>query len=365
LQIVQKSILDKGGELGTNVERPITTLIILPYGVQQYLCYTITISTNKPSGSWRYFVDARTGKILQREDMIDRDSPVRGTGVYWNNTPVDIGLYEEKGNIYLAHGYDPDAQLGAGFVFNNDTSPFPNYSSTLTRFKRNRSISAWDAHTSIYFKNAFLMRDPNNDGHIAGDEGITPGVNILANHSTAYGYFSRNFGWQPVWSNTGASSLVGVAHMGDNTNNSEWDKVNYRVKYGVGEPDETSSLENAAHEIGHAVTQSKIPPDGFKISGQSGSIGEHVSDLWATMLSRDGDYLLFNDRLGSKADRDFSNPASDNPIMWNNVSELQSHPLPVNMRDFLYTSLDQFGRHQNLGILDVRLGKVEPKLTKV
>lgn len=67
------------GEVGT---RPTATRVWYPVGVETRAAWRVELTTSRPSGSWRVYVDARSGDVLFQEglrvDTLDRGTARHG-----------------------------------------------------------------------------------------------------------------------------------------------------------------------------------------------------------------------------------------------------------------------------------------------
>jgi len=69
VEIVKKGIKDIGEQVDKFDHSIKTGLVIYVAANKPVLCYTVTISTYIPTGSWLFFVDAKKGKIITREPL--------------------------------------------------------------------------------------------------------------------------------------------------------------------------------------------------------------------------------------------------------------------------------------------------------
>lgn len=60
------------------------------------LCYLVWISVNNPLGAWRFFINAKSGKIVEKSNEINYGNKA-GTGIYFDN------IYAPANNVYLAN----------------------------------------------------------------------------------------------------------------------------------------------------------------------------------------------------------------------------------------------------------------------
>lgn len=169
-----------------------------------------------------------------------------------------------------------------------------------------------------------------------------------------YDFFRRIYGRRSV--DDRALRLDSTVHFGVDFNNAHWN--GRQMIYGDGDGKYfrgfTSAIDVIAHELTHGVSQYTA---GFAMSGQSGALAEHFSDVfgiltkqyWSRQTAGRADWLvgasLFTDRVNGEAIRSLKAPgtAYDDPI-------LGRDPQPSHMRDYVKTSGDDRGVHVNSGI---------------
>jgi len=169
-----------------------------------------------------------------------------------------------------------------------------------------------------------------------------------------YDFYRRIYGRRSV--DDHALRLDASVHFGDGFNNAHWN--GRQMIYGDGDGKYfrrfTTALDVIAHELTHGVSQYTA---GFAMSGQSGALSEHFSDVfgiltkqyWSRQTAARADWLvgasLFTDRVSGEAIRSFKAPgtAYDDPI-------LGRDPQPARMCDYVKTSGDDRGVHINSGI---------------
>jgi Zn-dependent metalloprotease len=170
----------------------------------------------------------------------------------------------------------------------------------------------------------------------------------------AYDFFRRVYGRYSV--DDRGLRLEATVHYGTRFSNAHWD--GRRMIYGDGDGTYfrrfTSSIDVAAHELTHGVTQYSA---GLGASGQSGALAEHFSDVfailarqyWSGQSAEESDWLigadLLTERVAGVAIRSMKAPgtAYDDPV-------LGRDPQPAHMRDYVKTRANDGGIHINSGI---------------
>ncbi|MEU4381244.1 M4 family metallopeptidase [Micromonospora echinofusca] len=190
--------------------------------------------------------DATTGKVIGSYDEIEA---VAGTGnsVYSGTVTVDTTL---SGSTYQM--IDPLRGNGSTCDMNNGTSTCTTITDADntwgTGATSNRQSAAVDAHygaakTYDYFKNVHGRNGIFGDGR-------------------------------------GVPSRV---HYGNNYVNAFWDGSRMTYGDGSGNSRPLVSIDVAAHEMSHGVTENVVP-GGLTYSGESGGLNEATSDIFGNMV---------------------------------------------------------------------------------
>jgi len=348
------------GQMGPYMKNPSAELVIYPSMGRMILSYFVQVHVSAPAGRWFYFIDAATGSVVRSYNNIQTTSggPISGSGTLWDSSTANIGLYNYAGTDYLV-----DGSKTMGNIQSSDFSFAGNSVDTVGNpFLTDGSISAWDAGNAVdgsgngLYTNAVApMSDPNGDGNINEGGRLTAGANVISYQGRVYDYFKNMFGRNSLDDKGG--SLLGVVHFGSNYDNAYWN--GYFMTYGDGGgnfTDLSQGLDVVAHEMGHGLTESMVPPASLTYMAQSGAMNEHISDLWGVMVDSSnfllGENIMLPGNAGSgntyDALRDFHDPA-DPTVM---------SQCPDKMADFLYTHSDQSGVHTNSGILSKAAGKM-------
>ena len=169
-----------------------------------------------------------------------------------------------------------------------------------------------------------------------------------------YDFFRRVYGRRSL--DDHALRLESTVHFGVGFNNAHWN--GRQMIYGDGDGKYfrrfTSAIDVVAHELTHGVSQYTA---GFAMSGQSGALAEHFSDVfgilarqyWSRQTVSRASWVigasLFTNRVSGDGIRSFKRPGSayDDPI-------LGRDPQPSHMRNYVKSSGDDRGVHINSGI---------------
>jgi Zn-dependent metalloprotease len=101
--------------------------------------------------------------------------------------------------------------------------------------------------------------------------------------ANAFDYYKNVLGRNGVF-DTGAG-VTSRVHRGSAWVNAHWNTAEKVMEYGDGAGDTKPlvSLDVAAHEMTHGVTQALIPPSGLVYDHESGALNEATSDIFGTM----------------------------------------------------------------------------------
>jgi Zn-dependent metalloprotease len=256
------------------------------------------------------FVDARSGKVLRREEhVVNVDGA--GNTLYSGTVPLQV---TQSGSTYQLK----DATRG----------------NTYTTDMNNRTDSIWcqvfgfgcSAGTQITSTSTTFGNGSNSNRATAGAD-AQYGTNVT------WDYFKLVHGRNGIFGN-GSGSFNRV-HYGSNYANAFWDGT--KMTYGDGDGASFGplvSLDVAGHEMTHGVTENTA---GLTYSGEPGGINEATSDIFGTMVefyaanaNDPGDY-----RIGEEFDladgsgfRRMDNPIADgsSPNCWSsNTKNLDVH----------------------------------------
>ncbi|SCG77493.1 griselysin. Metallo peptidase. MEROPS family M04 [Micromonospora echinaurantiaca] len=227
--------------------------------------------------------DATTGKLIGTYDEIES---VSGTGhsLYAGSVSVET---TQTGSVYQL--IDPAHGNGSTCDMNNGTS-------TCTAFVD--ADNTWGSGANANRQSAAI------DAHFGA--------------AKTFDYFKNVHGRNGIFGDgRGVPSRV---HYGQNYDNAFWDGA--RMTYGDGYANVSPlvSLDVAAHEMTHGVTDNVVP-GGLTYAGESGGLNEASSDIFGTMVefyanttADPGDYLIgekININLDGTPLRYMYDPAQD------------------------------------------------------
>lgn len=256
-------------------------LVVYARGAAPVLAYEINVvGTNDHGyGDMRYFVDARTGQVLDGWNRF-QTAAASGTGktLFVGNVGITTnssgGKYQMtdptrgNGNTRDGGGKNIDLYyLEQNAIMTDADNVWGNNSTSSV------ASSASDAYYGIaktwdFYKNTFARNGIKNDG-----TGVTSVVNVVFCYNQSC---SQSGGGNAGW--YGASRPIMAYGKGDST----WYPV--------------VALDVAGHEMTHGVTEATA---GLAYSGDAGGLNESTSDIMGTMVefyaanaSDPGDYMI-------------------------------------------------------------------------
>jgi Zn-dependent metalloprotease len=288
-------------------------LVVDAIGHRPRLAWAVTTAGRHRDGTpsrLTSYVDARTGKVLRREDRIET---VDGTGqsLYSGTVPLKL------------------TQSGSTYQLKD-----PTRGNTYTTDLNNKTDSAWcqlfgvGCQTGTTFTSSTTTFGNGTTGNRA-----SAGVDAQYGTNVTWDYYNQIHGRSGIFGNgTGSYNRT---HYGTNYVNAFWDGT--KMTYGDGDGVNYGplvSLDVAGHEMSHGVTENTA---GLSYSGESGGLNEATSDIFGSMVeffannSNDpGDYLIGEefDLKNHAGLRRMDNPIADgqSPNCWSsNTKNLDVH----------------------------------------
>ena len=268
------------------------------------LAFEVTI---KPSldVNWTYFIDAHSGKVIQRMDNIrNAGSIVSASGQDLSGVTRTYNSWLESGTYYLIDpstplvdaSYDPlnSGPNGSGDTFTLDAQNGDG--GNLFYVSSNAQNSGWD----------------------------TSGVSTAYNTRRVYDYYNQTFGRNSY--DDAGKNLLSVIHYLQNYNNAFWNGT-YMV-FGDGDgvvfDPLAGCLDVVAHEMSHGVIEHTV---NLMYQNQSGALNESLSDIFSAMVDRD-DWLIGEDCtiINPGYLRNMANPALGITPQPTKMSEYQNRP---------------------------------------
>jgi zinc metalloprotease ZmpA len=250
-------------------------LVVDAVGHRPRLAWAVTTAGKRTDGTpsrLTSYVDARTGKVLRREEGIET---VDGSGqsLYSGTVPLKI---TQSGSTYQLK----DPTRGGTYTtdMNNKADSF-----LCQLFGSGCSTGTQVTSTSTTFGNGTTANR------------ASAAVDAQYGTNETWDYYNQVHGRNGIFGNgTGSYNRV---HYDKNYVNAFWDGT--KMTYGDGDGVNYGplvSLDVAGHEMSHGVTENTA---GLTYSGESGGLNEATSDIFGTMVeffaanaSDPGDYLI-------------------------------------------------------------------------
>ncbi|OGS71616.1 MAG: peptidase M4 [Flavobacteria bacterium RIFCSPLOWO2_12_FULL_35_11] len=340
-----------------NYIKPVGELVILPgYIIDQKenkLAYKFDIYATKPISRGFVYVDALDGKILFYNAIIKHANNLLGIDFKTFNAQVAKTKKVESpltaanaATRYSGSRIIETASSGGSYVLSDNT--------------RGSGIKTYDMNEGTNYNNAVNFTDSNNDWTSAEWNNTAKDNGALDAHWGAemtYDYWlikhDRN-------SFDGAGAAINsYVHYDSAYDNAFWDGS--RMTYGDGSSNGTigngyfdilTSLDVAAHEIGHAICSYTAD---LAYQKESGAMNEAFSDIWAASVEyyaapEKDTWLIGEDierRTTSASLRSMSNPkAEGQPDTYGGTNWIQPNcGTPTQSNDYC-------GVHTNSGVLN-------------
>ncbi|WP_310555225.1 M4 family metallopeptidase [Flavobacterium sp.] len=266
-------------------KKPQGELVLLPSMNEQgksrtsdkfFLAYKFDIYATNPVSRGDLYIDANTGSVL-----------------YYNATIKHIGEH--------AHGKAKSSENNASFLFNKKSSIVAANAATrysgiqsiqtllsgssyiLSDNTRGGGVQTYNMKKGTNYASAVNFTDVNNDWTAAEFNNTNKDNAALDAHWGAektFDYFSSTHN-RNSYNNSGAK-INSYIHYSNAYDNAFWDGT--RMTYGDGSGtlfDALTSLDVAAHEIGHAVCETSA---NLAYQRESGAMNEGFSDIWGACV---------------------------------------------------------------------------------
>ncbi len=303
----RQAIIEAGARFGTGFTGvPKSRLVVYALGAKPVLAHEVTLSGMKADQTptdMHYFVDARTGKILNQWDSVETAVPgPDGGGTCAGAVPrVGSGKSLTEGSVSLntikcgTHYQLKDLTRGGGYTTNMGMR-------------------------TAGFGSIFVDTD-NKWGTGTLSSSATAAVDAHFGVAKTWDYYKNVHGRNGI-ADDGQGALSRV-HYGRNYQNAFWSDNCFCMTFGDGNNGVTVNpfvaLDVAGHEMSHGVTSVE---SGLVYSGESGGLNEANSDIMGTMVefytntaSDKPDYLigekLYAHNTGTQALRYMFKPSLD------------------------------------------------------
>ncbi len=275
-------------------------VIYVPKDQEAELSYEIDIRSNFLE-TWKYFVDATTGKIIHKFNNTKSDGPAVATGYDLQDVLQTFDTYLIDATYYMINATET--------MFNPE-----NGEGVIRSFEANASSSDYTLLNSA---------DNTWDNRAA--------VSMHVSAAKTYKYLENTFGRKSLNHQNG--TITGVVNVlnedGSGMDNAYWSApIIYFGSGGSAFDNLAGALDVVAHEMGHGVVENTA---NLEYQGQSGAINETYADIFGAMVDRE-DWFIGEDitkaaYYPSGTLRDMSDPHNQGTVndhFWqpNHVSEM-------------------------------------------
>jgi Zn-dependent metalloprotease len=220
-----------------------------------HIAYKIDIYAKEPIRRDYIFVDAKNGNILSINPILVN---VIGTAATRYSGTRSIST-EQNGSTYRLRGYD-----------------------------NNRSVETYNMNKGTNYAAATDFTDNDNNWTAGEFHNANKDDGALDAHWGAmmtYDYFKNIHGRNSYDNNS--ATIKNYVHYSTNYDNAFWNGLCMTYGDGYTSFDILTSLDVAAHEIGHGVCTYSA---NLTYSGESGALNESLSDIWACLCGKLGNY---------------------------------------------------------------------------
>ena len=293
-----QAIVEAGSRFGSHFQgAPSARLVVYARGSSPVLAHEVVfngIKVDQTPTEMHYFVDARSGKILDQWDEVHTAKPGPG-GSGCSGATAAVGT----GN-----------SLTAGTVVLNTTK----CGSTFQLVDMTRGGGAThNMSMKTAGMGAVFTGKVNTWGNFLVSNAQTAAADAHYGVATTWDYFKTQHGRNGI-ADDGVGAISRV-HYGRNYGNAFWNDTCFCMTFGDGSGTSLPlvALDIAGHEMSHGVTSRSAD---LVYSGESGGLNEATSDIFGTMVeyyannSNDpGDYVI-GEKLYA------NNAALNNAIRW-------------------------------------------------
>ncbi len=326
-----------------NYDGPESKLVIYHYDRDlgsERLAWHVTIRPNVLDW-YQYFVDAKTGEIINKFNNTCTDGPATAQAVDLNGVTRTINTYLKNGKYYLLDASRP--MFGGGDIPDNPVGAIVTLDANYSTMQ----------NLSVYY---LVSQNNSWDNPTA--------VSAHYNAGTTYEYFRSTHSRNSIDGKGGTIySIINVNDdNGGGLDNAFWN--GQAMFYGNGASDFlplAGGLDVGGHEMAHGVTQNTA---NLVYQNEPGAINEAMSDIAGAMVDREdwqmGEDIIKpgNPGFPTGAMRDMSNPHNGG----NSFSDPSFQPAHTNEK---YTgSGDNGGVHLNSGIINFAYYKLATNTSK-
>ena len=263
-----QAIVEAGSRFGSHFQgAPSSRLVVYARGTSPVLAHEVVfkgVKADQTETEMHYFVDARSGRVLDQWDTVQTARPGPGGGACTGATAaVGTGKSLTAGTVVLN-----TTKCGSSYQL---VDPTRGGGATHNMAMKTAGMGAVFTGTVNTWGN-FLV---GNAQTVAADAHY--GV------ATTWDYFQNMHGRSGI-ANDGVGALTRV-HYGRNYGNAFWSDGCFCMTFGDGDNGATIlplvALDIAGHEMSHGVTSRSA---NLVYSGESGGLNEATSDIFGAMV---------------------------------------------------------------------------------
>jgi bacillolysin len=281
------------------------------------LAYKFDIYATQPLSRGDVYVDAQTGDVLFYNATIKHATHFGySSSLYNKNTKCDTFLTQEE-TSKIATSFEALVSGTAATRYSGSKTIQTTLSGSSYILKdatRGGGINTYDLNTSTNYSSAVNFTDSDNNWTTTTNKD-NGAFDAHWGAEMTYDYWTTKHN-RNSYNNSGAA-INSYVHYSSNYDNAFWDGS--RMTYGDGSGtyfDILTSLDVAAHEIGHAVCSYTA---NLAYQRESGAMNEGFSDIWGAAVEfyaapNKSTWLIGEDierRSGHLALRSMSNPKSE------------------------------------------------------
>ena len=272
---------------------PQTEPVIHAHGGKGRHAWLVRIPSSKPLADLVVVVDAVTGKILERHDVLKR---LEGSAQVFDPNPVVTTGNTSLRDLDDSSAAIPDEAYSEVTLLDLDDSGY--------LFGRYVSTTSPTSPSGI--------RRTSGDFHFdRGDDGFE---SVMAYyHLDRTSRYLVDIGYEEI-----VSSPAFVFPRGTADDNSFYSGINESLTFGTGGVDDAEDADIINHEFGHYIQDRQVK--GFGMTLEGGSLGEGFSDYWAMSRRNTDDFQPFVGMWDATA------YSSDNPPNLRRIDEQKRYP---------------------------------------
>ena len=336
-------------------EKPEGELVLLPTGKfeavneksfkeEVRLAYKFDIYATNPVSRGDLYIDAQNGRVLLY------DATIKHIGKYsHSSSSKDAKSASKTAAVALATGNAATRYSGSQTIQTSSSGS----SYILSDGTRANGVQTYDMNTGTNYNNAVNFTDNDNNWTAAEHDNAAKDNGALDAHWGAektFDYWSSVHG-RNSYDNQGAA-IKSYVHFDVAYDNAYWNGS--VMTYGDGSGtyfDVLTSIDVAAHEIGHAVCETSA---NLVYQKESGAMNEGFSDIWGACVEyyaapSKSTWLIGEDierRSGHAALRSMSDPKSEGqPDTYGGTYWINPSCSPTDQNDYC-------GVHTNSGVLN-------------